>query len=175
MTKGKIQQQVADWRARVEDAPNPFNDPGAFGNAGHALEEAGEFWKAMLRTISSANLRRVADHEAEPIDKELGQLAFMVCSTASSLDIDLPDHAPDQVSDDPVLDALFVARDAAEVAISLWDKEDELTWIEPFVSDIWETVCRLANRLNIDIGAEIDAWMAERYEKAWGVPYVSGN
>lgn len=168
--KGSIQQNVEDWRSLVQDAPNPFKTPDAFGAAGYALSEAGEAWDAMLRVIRSGDLRRRSDGEVEPLDKELAQLAFMLCTTATLLDVELPDH-DSEISDDPILDMLLVMGNVNELVICIHGGNCQ-EWAGGILIDAWNCLGPLANRLCVDLNSEIDTWMATIYEKAWGYGYA---
>lgn len=165
--KGIIQQNTEDWRALVQDAPRPFKTPDAFGAAGYALSEAGEAWDAMLRVIRSGDLRRRSDGEVEPLDKELGQLAFMLCTTATLLDVELSDHEG-EVSDDPIGSMLKCVHHTQRT-VSVLHGNAELSRFYAGISTInaWHCLGPLANRLNVDLNSEIDTWMQTIYEKAW--------
>ena len=166
--KGIIQQNVEAWRELVQDAPNPFKTPDAFGAAGYALSEAGEAWDAMLRVIRRGDLRRRSDGEVEPLGKELGQLAFMLCTTATLLDVELPDHS-DTVSGDPVDSMLECVNYAGLITKMLRTKDGRAHFDAVYYLDyVWRFYLGpLANNLNVDLNSEIDTWMQTIYEKAW--------
>jgi hypothetical protein len=144
--------------------------PDAEGCALYAQTEALEVLQVMLDALRSGDLRARQPDERSPIGREIAQLVFMQCSTASTLGIALEDprEAP---STDPVAAILECIGDMNSVArwCHAHDARPNGTplWIAQVLRSSQQLAISLALSFGVNVKDEIDAWMAERHEVAW--------
>ncbi len=157
------QQRIADTRKQIEAI---HRTPPLADCLAYAVTEAAEVLDAVLRIERASDDRTRAHGVTDTVGRELAQVAYMLGTAANLLDFDL--GPLDDAS------ALVVNSSGTVVAIAVnlvWDTARAFRAAGfPAMADALSLVKMLARRYQVDLGAELDVWLAElrsRHVSTW--------
>ena len=168
-----LQELTEQWRKK---APPAFNRPDAYTSAICASTEIHEALDAANRRRKMVNMRTRADSEKDRLERELGQSAFMICSTATELGLELTEYEVVLDDKDDLIELLFLAGvEINRVGIHIGRNErwkDTLIFSYSKINLIFALECirKAAAMLDVDLESEINLWMEEVTRKATSKP-----
>ena len=164
-----LQELTEQWRKK---APPAFARPDAYTAAIYASTEIHEALDAANRRRRAGDLRTRADSEKDRLERELGQSAFMICSTATELGLELTEYEVVLDDKDDLIELLFLAGvEINRVGIHIGRNErwkDTLIFSYSKINLIFALECirKAAAMLDVDLESEINLWMEEVQKKA---------
>lgn len=148
------QQRIADTRRQIEAI---HRTPPLADCLAYAVTEAAEVLDAVLRIERAGDDRTRAHGITDGVGRELAQTVYMLGTAANLLGFDL--GPLDDAS------ALVVNSSGTVVAIAVnlvWDTARAFRAAGfPAMADALSLVKMLARRYHVDLGAELDVWLAE--------------
>ena len=164
-----LQELTEQWRKK---APPAFNRPDAYTSAICASTEIHEALDAANRRRKMVNMRTRADSEKDRLERELGQSAFMICSIATELGLELTEYDVVLHESDNLIELLFLAGiEINRIGIHIGRHERRqhtlvLSYITINLTFALACIRKVAAMLDVDLESEINLWMEEVQRKA---------
>ena len=168
-----LQELTEQWRKK---APPAFARPDAYTAAIYASTEIHEALDAANRRRRAGDLRTRADSEKDRLERELGQSAFMICSTATELGLELTEYEVVLDGKDDLIELLLMAGvEIDRVAIHIgrnerWKNTLVFSYTKLNLIFTLANICKVAAMLDVDLESEINLWMEEVTRKATSKP-----
>ena len=164
-----LQELTEQWRKK---APPAFARPDAYTAAIYASTEIHEALDAANRRRRAGDLRSRADSEKDRLERELGQSAFMICSIATELGLELTEYDVVLHESDNLIELLFLAGiEINRIGIHIgrherWQRPLVLPYATINLTFALKCIRKVAAMLDVDLESEINLWMEEVQRKA---------